>query len=330
MKEKENGFLEQESNELLETISSRTNEEQEKAPSSAAPQPKLLTEEEKTEKVEEKNTETAAEKKPEEKEAEKKEEYVKAEHPAETGKEAQEKGTEEQKAQHKKTVPLEALHEERGKNRTLREENKRLLAVLEENNQKLQALLEGKIDQKPEETATDDDIVFKKDLKALMLENQSLKKEVEGIKNKVTSEERKKEYEEKENSFKTIERKITSEKIPLIPSWKQAVHDEITNMILSDPEYDGSQESYAEVYKAKIIPIDNVEGWTKIYKERVYPKVQQAFNIQKAEEISADKKTLKEKSNLVSSTGTVKMEKKEDDDYSPEKAISDLRNYIVT
>lgn len=181
----------------------------------------------------------------------------------------------ETEGKEEKTVPLSALHEEREKRKSLS------LKVSELENQLRDVLQDYKarfeVDQKETEEELDDVGQLRKELEDMKKwrkdrEVQSLQQQIEG---------------KRQNLNKQIgdtNEALEKEGYPGFDIAISAVTRELQRLVTEDPE-----NAY----------LDKPEGWKKIYREKVFPKLRASFIKEHKEKIMDEKKELKKDAGLI-------------------------------
>ena len=261
---------------------------------------------------EEVKTEESETAKTDKKETEKKEEEVKTESSTEKKDEPTEKAeVEKVKVEDFKTtpkeetkdtkVPYDALHAEREKRKAaqvrIRELESQINLVLQETKKKAE--------EKPE---TVDD--YEKEIITLRKEVKSLREDLSSQKKNLETEASQKKITEIESKISTVDRELKEEGFPLFKDLQDQVTKEIVKMIDGDPD---SGQGIIREY-------DNPNGWKKIYKEKIFPRLDSTFKERYQSSTKKEKEELKKQANLTGgSAPRVSLETKEDeysyDDY---------------
>ena len=195
----------------------------------------------------------------------------------------EEKSEPDKSEESEKTVPLAALHEEREKRKGLSREvadlKKKVSELLDDNERLLNVVREP--------PAEGDDFTDPKvrDLEKQIKDLLKFKENVEK-----TSEQSKMEklQSEHKRNLKKANEELADEGFPGFEFAVGKVANELQAMVADDPE---------SIY------LDNVEGWKKIYKERVFPKLKTIFVGKQKKDADEDKVDLKKKAKLAASPG---------------------------
>lgn len=218
----------------------------------------------------------------------------------------EDKGEEKKKDEHK-TVPLDALHEEREKRKSAQSRAKELEAEKERLSSQLREVLETNrtLTQKPaDDNAYQTDeakeiAILKSQIAALTQDSQQRNVQAQN------SEAMTRQHKVNEMVTKTS-LELDAEGFPGLDFMLPKVTEELSRMVREDPDN---------------IIYDNPDGWKKIYKETVFPKLRGMVAGKNKEDAFAAKNDAKAKANLAGSSGKVvpSAEVKEDtwtyDDY---------------
>ena len=182
-----------------------------------------------------------------------------------------------------KTVPLEALHAERERRKDLQTKQGELEGQV---NTLLQDIREREErDSLKDESVEDSDVEIVK-----------LKREIQELKNKdanrdADSQARMLEEVQRKNAenIANTAKSLLDEGYPGFAFAQAAVAEEINKDIAADSDND--------------YMLNSPDAWKRVYKERVFPKLQGAFTTKERAEKDADKEALKEKANLAGNAG---------------------------
>lgn len=223
------------------------------------------------------------------------------------GEETTEEESPETKKEDKHTmVPHAALHEERQEHKETKAKLNKAVELIEQTQKQLTMLMEEnkklRSDEQPE----------KKDDGPI----DDIEKYVRDLKDEV-------------QQVKLENKKLREERVEELTSQSESKRQAIVNSVAEDLKgdgYPGFEEFLGKVAEhiemtargnpTKMAAMDNPEGWKKVYKESVFPKVASIFGVKAKEVKRSEKEELKGKANLVGKGGQPPV-KKEDEPKKP-------------
>ena len=208
----------------------------------------------------------------------------------------------------KKTVPIEALHEARNEMKSLKKDNQEL-------KEQVKILLEDirSVKAKPADAPAEEEEFLTDDQKKL----RTLEKEVEFIRAKDKEQEKTREAE----NIKTAQEKIGRQIREASESLEKEGYQGFTDML---PLVTVELQRLASEDRDAAIKLDNPEGWKKIFKETIFPKVSALSQKKAREEKKAGKEALKEGASLLMPSGSQPAPKEDkEDDYSFDSYMKD-------
>lgn len=203
-------------------------------------------------------------------------------------------------------VPHQALHEEREKHKSTKAE---LAQAREQLGTVLQDVKKLMDDKKPEFTEPIDD--YEKELIRQRQEIAALKADQEkrSISEKADQENR--QAQEMQKRLSDADTSLESDGFPGFRDFVPLVTAELQRLVALD-----SANSH----------LDTPEGWKKIYKESIYPKVAKLSAEKKKDEKFDEKRKLKERANLAGSPGSAPSEEEtKDEGWTYEDYIAQRR-----
>lgn len=189
-------------------------------------------------------------------------------------------------AKEAKTVPLQALHEERERRKQLAKElndMKERQAIYERQMAYYQAQAQPQVD---DSELTD----YDKALLRLNQQNQQLAQQQEAIARAIDADRQTRELQAISQNIQHTSVELEKEGFPHFYEMQDMVVSELKRLYADDPE---------NIYEYP----DNPLGWSKAYKEVVYPKLQRFGGGMARSESFEAKKALKSKAGLSGSTG---------------------------
>lgn len=213
------------------------------------------------------------------------------------------------KEDHQPTVPLDALHKEREKRKEAQAKVKELESQLSTVLKDLKELTEK---QKSVEGESISDYET---------EIRNLKKEIVGLRSELSSYRKETDTRETQRQMATVKQNLerTAQELkdagfPLFIEMQHLVVDEILKKVNEDP--DNRDDIIRE--------FDNPDGWKRIYKETVFPRINSFFVPKNKEAEKNDKIEAKKEARLSGGPGAkVEPDKKEDswsyEDYLKER-----------
>lgn len=196
-----------------------------------------------------------------------------------------------------KMVPYAALHEER-------ERRKATQKSLNETQEQLRTLLSDfqkfvTEQRKPTEESVEVIDDYDKAIIELRSKVRSLETENESLKNRYNTDATRQAQETFNNILKETNSELVAEGYDGFSDFLDLVKRELKQI---------AEEDIEEAQR-----LDNKDGWKKIYKTKVFPRIKSMFDKQTKEEKFAKKEEAKAKANLVTNPGKVLSEEKEDD-----------------
>ena len=207
----------------------------------------------------------------------------------------------------KKTVPIEALHEARNELKSLKKDNQEL-------KEQVKILLEDirSVKTKPADAPAEEEFLTE-DQKEI----RALKKEVESIRAKDKEQEKTREAE----NIKTAQEKIGRQIREASEALEKEGYQGFTDML---PLVTVELQKIAADDRDAAVKLDNPEGWKKIFKETVFPRVSALSQKKVREEKKAGKEALKEGASLLMPSGSQPAPKEDkEDDYSFDSYMRD-------
>ena len=214
--------------------------------------------------------------------------------------------TVERPAEQVKMVPHAALHEEREKHKSTKSELQRI----RENYDALLGELQSIKDSAPAEqpnTSTED---YDSELKKIKAELSSVKSEFQKRTEAEKIEAQRRAGQELDNKLSKTNDTLDSEGFPGFKRFAPLVSQELQRLVSEDPAN---------------IHLDNPQGWSKIYKETVYPQVEGMFVAKTKDKKMDDKRKAKEDANLTGSSAVINDKTNSGDDVYDNAAYLRLR-----